>query len=260
MRAQFNKLLVNITCDWLLPRAWLAPAGLDWRPGQVTVFRLPLTGSPLAPLASAVLTEPELARAGRYRQATDQQRFLIARTALRLLLGRLTQQPAAAVQLAASATHKPYVVGWPALHFSLAHTREWVLLALAGSAVGIDVEEINPSFEFAEVLQVSFNPHDSAAIISAPDPARLFYQAWTRKEALVKATGQGIDDNFPQLPSLPGRYQLAGPLGSAWRVSGFEVAGQHVGALAYQPTHEPAPPAFCDFPTELLIKSSGIKP
>ena len=73
----------------------------------------------------------------------------------------------------------------------------------------------------------------------APDEARAFYTLWTRKEALVKATGKGVDDDFTRVPAADGQH-LVDPaaLGSAgyWQVHSFVVAEHYLGAVAHAET------------------------
>ena len=84
------------------------------RASELRVYRLAhATGQALAALAPRVLSAPKLARGQRYMQATDRQRFLVGRAALRVLLGQLTGQAPGAVGFALSATHKPHLAHPP---------------------------------------------------------------------------------------------------------------------------------------------------
>lgn len=247
-----------ITSTQLPPPAWQPPASLA-RPGagQLALLRVPVPGGPaaaaLAELAERVLPPAELARAGRYLHPADGLRFRVARVALRVVLGRCLGVAPAAIELGSGANKKPFLLNDPGLHFSLAHTRDWVLLGLAGQALGVDVERVDPNFAYADVLEVSFGPAERAALARAPDARREFYRLWTRKEALVKATGQGIDDTLPTLPVLDGQHPLPGPAGPGWRIGSFAVAPDHPAAVAY-----PAGPAdwqllFYELPAAFLL-------
>ncbi|MGI4835687.1 MAG: 4'-phosphopantetheinyl transferase family protein [Janthinobacterium lividum] len=237
----------TITCTHLPALWWGEPATGPLGSGEVRVYRLEhAAGAAVAALAARVLPPPELARAGRYLQAADRQRFLVVRAALRVLLGHLAGQPPAAVAFALSSTHKPQLKDNAQLHFSVSHTRRWALLAVATQPVGVDVEEISVTFDFEAVLDFSCSAAERQAIAHSPHPRQQFYQLWARKEAFVKATGQGIDEHFAAVPALDGRHQLAGPGGALvnpgghdWLVSSLVVAEGFAAALA-----GPAPPAL----------------
>lgn len=225
----------HVTCGHLATLGWGEPALGPLHPGERRVYRLAhATGQALAALAPRVLAAPERARAQRYLHATDQQRFVVVRVALRMLLGQLTGQLPSAVEFALSSNHKPQLKHHAGLHFSVSHTRHWALLAVATQPVGVDVEEISPDFEYASLLEHTFSVAERQAIVQSPDPRRQFYQCWTRKEAFVKATGQGIDEQFAAVPALDGRHPLAAAYAAHpdWLVSSFSVAEHYVAALA----------------------------
>lgn len=224
---------VPITAATLPPVAWHPAADLRRpAPGQALVLRVQVAAcEPLAALGPHLLPPDELVRAGRYLHAADRLRFVVARVALRGVLGSWLGLAPAAVRLGVGAHKKPFLASDPSLHFSLAHTREWVLLAVATSPLGVDVEYVDPNFPFADILPTSFSAPEQAAIGQSPNPREQFYQLWTRKEALVKATGQGIDETLPTLPVLEGAHP--GPTGSAWRLASFWVAPDHPATLAY---------------------------
>ncbi|WP_234737003.1 4'-phosphopantetheinyl transferase family protein [Tellurirhabdus bombi] len=229
---------------------------INWEPfrpytdsDELVLFRVQL--SRFVPLISALqplLRDEEIARAQRYHQDADRQRFVISRGVLRVLLGMHTGQPHKEIQLVVGANQKPMLRDFPAVHYSVSHSGDWILMALAKHSVGVDIEKINPSFVFQEVVTHSFGLEEQQAIEASADPAGAFYQLWTRKEALVKATGKGIDDDFAQIPSLEGEHSLAGDLlgsTSDLCVSTCLVATDYAAALAYPTAIQSSRFRFC---------------
>ncbi|MFD1871785.1 4'-phosphopantetheinyl transferase family protein [Hymenobacter bucti] len=212
---------------------WSAHPDFRW-PAAVAVFRLPVAASQsFAPQAAALLQADELRRAHRYHRPADYHRFLLGRAAQRLVLGAYLGLPPAGLHFELGADKKPRLREAP-LHYNVSHAGDWVLLAMAGAEVGVDVERLDSQFAFEELLDYSFSPPEKAFIERSPVPHHAFYQLWTRKEAFVKATGRGIDAEFSQVPALVGEHRLAdfGPV-PGWAVSSFEVAAGYAAAVAH---------------------------
>lgn len=243
-----------VACSSLGAVAWAAPAGLARPPaGHLLVGRAHVPSCQLvAAQAVHLLPAAEQVRAGRYFQAADRWRFVVSRLALRGLLGRCLGCAPSAVQLGAGPTHKPYLLNDPTLHFNLAHTREWVLLALAPAGLGIDVEAVDPHFAYHEVLEVTCGAAEQAALAASSQPRELFYQLWTRKEAFVKATGQGLDHQLPALPVLDGWHRVAGPPEAIWQLCSFVPALGYQAALAYPGLATDWQLAFYDLSADFL--------
>lgn len=85
---------------------------------------------------------------------------------------------------------KPSIPGLPDVHFNLSHCRKAVLCAVADVPVGVDVECIR-TFR-SSLLEYTMNEQERRQILSAPEPDRAFTALWTRKEAVLKLTGEGI--------------------------------------------------------------------
>lgn len=227
-----------VTCNTLGAPAWGPP--VSFRLGQeLALFRVQVSAhAHLLPVLRPLLTAEEALRADRYHRPADRTRFALARAVLRVMLSKYSGMPPAAIRLGSGPNKKPWLLGASHVQFNLSHAQDWLLLAVAGFAVGVDVEEINPQFDFQAVLAYSFSPAEQAFIEAGTASRALFFQSWTRKEALAKATGQGIDADFQQLPALDGRHYLAGPgLGAsqpgAWVVSSFALAPGYAAAVAY---------------------------
>lgn len=228
-----------LTCHTLPPVYWVLPppAPVLGQGGEVAVYRVCITEN-LAhvPHLLPLLTEAEQLRARRYHAAADYYRFVVGRAALRLLLGAYVGQPPAELRFALGPTSKPLLATAPHLHYNVAHSGSWVLIAIAPVEIGIDVEKIDPDFPFQGILATSFSSLEQVFIEQHPAPATAFYQLWTRKEAFVKATAQGIEADFSQVPTLDGQHQWAAthpsPV-SDCMVSSFASAAGYANAVAY---------------------------
>lgn len=218
---------------WL--NGWLFEApGLN----KADVWRINIrTNSPMLDDFRLILRTDEVARANRYVQEKDSNRFIISRGALRHILGRYLSRPAASIELGEGINKKPMVLN-PAdsgLHYNVSHSGDWILIAVAGSEIGIDIEFVNPVFDFDEVMPDIFMP-DEVQFVKQADVAARFFKLWTRKEALAKATGKGLDENFSSIPGLDGEHEINNDAVTEadWQVTSFVLDAHHVGSLAYE--------------------------
>jgi 4'-phosphopantetheinyl transferase len=145
----------------------------------------------------AFLSDDERARADRFRFERDRMRFALTRGALRLLLGRHLGLAPGRVEFAYGAGGKPEVSSGPSrgLAFNVSHSAGRALIALAHHrALGIDLERERPLPEMDAIAESHFSPAERVALRSLPPSERraAFFRCWTRKEAFVKATGDGL--------------------------------------------------------------------
>ena len=227
----------SVTCIDLQPVTWQV-----WPTDSVTdelaVFRMALSeGAKFMPYLRKLLSPDEIGRAARYRRPDDQLRFSGTRGLLRVLLGHYTHQPPDRLEFVVGVSGKPTLkenVGW---HFNVSHSGNWLLIAIAKTPVGVDLEQVNPDFPFRDVLPVSLSPDEQWHIDGCPDARLCFYQLWTRKEALVKATANGLGDAPDRIPSLPGTHPIETLLPGReghWTVGSFTVAGGYPAAVAHE--------------------------
>jgi 4'-phosphopantetheinyl transferase len=142
-----------------------------------------------------LLDAQELDRYHRFHFARDRARFAIAHVNVRRILGAYLDQEPERIRFRTNSFGKPELVTeGPHLHFNLSHSRSMALLALSTqSELGIDVEDIRPIEP--EVAESHFSPTELAALSSLEGDAWLsgFYHCWTRKEAILKAEGVGLN-------------------------------------------------------------------
>jgi 4'-phosphopantetheinyl transferase len=144
-----------------------------------------------------VLADDERERAARFHFERDRRRFIAARTALREVLGRYLQRDPAALAFAYAERGKPSLTGDGdgALEFNLSHAQERALLAVRRAGpLGVDVEYVPRTLEWEGIAARCFCPGEIRSIGDRPAPARpgRFFELWTRKEAVIKATGEGL--------------------------------------------------------------------
>ncbi len=168
---------------------------------EVQVWRAALDLAPhrLAQL-NRMLTPDERERAARFRFARDRLRFVAARGVLRELLARCLGCEASALRFSYGPRGKPALAGSPGngLRFNVSHSAGTALFALAlGREVGVDLEALQQNTAHADIAGRFFSQHERDALDALPGAARplAFLRCWTRKEAFIKATGDGL--SFP---------------------------------------------------------------
>jgi 4'-phosphopantetheinyl transferase len=145
---------------------------------------------------ASVLDPAERARAGAFVDGGQGRRFAVFRGALRTILGTYLGLPAAALPLDAAPGGKPRLrpgTG-PAPAFNLTHAEDFGLLAVAGRPVGVDLETAAAARFGARLAPRILSPIERAHYDALPPAAQAgaLLRFWTRKEAYLKATGEGL--------------------------------------------------------------------
>ena len=230
-----------ITCDNIDPPIWNRPSAMAFGFSEnVNVWRLQVsTCYSLVGRFQSVLDPLEQARAAAYQQESARSQFVIAHGILRFLLAKYLEKAPSDIQFAAGENGKPFIksIAGIEIHYNVAHSGDWILIAISGNPVGIDVEYKDPEFDYSEVVPACFNFDDINLVQNSADPRSGFYLYWTRKEALIKASARGIDNELPSIPCLDGEHDIdSGILGiaSGWDVTSFPVDERHVGSVARQ--------------------------
>uniref|UniRef100_UPI002810DE2C 4'-phosphopantetheinyl transferase family protein n=1 Tax=Streptomyces sp. TaxID=1931 RepID=UPI002810DE2C len=151
------------------------------------------------PGAYDLLDAGERARWNAFVREEDRARYLAAHGALRRLLGRfLDVRPQEVVLVRepcplCGAPHGRPAVRGAAVHFSLSHSGDLVLLGLAARPLGVDVEA-RPAVSVADTVAGSLHPAEGGELAALPPEERpaAFARCWARKEAYLKGTGAGL--------------------------------------------------------------------
>jgi len=153
-----------------------------------------------APSMHRLLDEPERDRLDRLRRPADRDRFLVGCALLKHVVANQLGGSPVAVRLSRRCPDcdrphgKPTVPGSP-IELSLAHSGDRVVVAAAlGAPVGVDVEQELPTLDPDTLTDTVLTAREAAALAAMPAAERPggFLAYWTRKEAVLKATGDGL--------------------------------------------------------------------
>lgn len=156
----------------------------------------------------AVLNTTEIERSKRFYHDNDRNRFIVSRALLKFILASEASVEVDKIQLDKKKNKKPYLVSYPHINFNVSHSNNYAVIALSSKEVGVDVEFISKNFDFSEIMPTVFNKLELNSVLGASDKNKAFYRYWTRKEAVVKATGKGVDDSLINIPVSDGFHVL----------------------------------------------------
>jgi 4'-phosphopantetheinyl transferase len=166
--------------------------------GAVHVWHDALDSSTTTWSTPVPLSPSDWARAERYKVPARRHAFERGRLFVRHLLGHYLQRPEITIELGVHENGKPFVHHLPgeALHeISLSHSGGVLMVAVSRAGeVGVDAEQIDPQVKHESIARRFFAAEENAALAACSPAEReqAFFRCWTRKEALVKALGDGL--------------------------------------------------------------------
>ena len=192
------------------------------------------------PEMRGLLDDYERTRADRFKFDRHRRRFIVGRAALRRLLGMYLGVEPDRLVFQYSGHGKPSLADCP-LSFNVSNSHELALLAFTrGRRVGIDVEHLRPMPDALKLAARFFAAAETDALRAAPDELvqSVFFRTWTRKEAILKASGEGLSrplNSFDVSPPL-GPLEVTVPDGQGiatnWRLIDLAPGEGYTGAIA----------------------------
>ncbi|SFU05509.1 4'-phosphopantetheinyl transferase [Pseudovibrio denitrificans] len=151
-----------------------------------------------------MLTEEEKERSARYRFIRDRRAYELGRFIVRTTLkATIPLEP-----FAIRDRGKPYINGYPA--FNISHSGGLVAVAFARrEPLGVDIELIRSDNQSTDLIAAVCHPAERRALARCFEQERneMFYRCWTRKEAVLKATGEGLRDDLRSLDVKLSQHQ-----------------------------------------------------
>jgi len=217
------------------------PGLLELEEAEIHVWRAYLDRTEIVlPQFEATLSTDEKARADRFVFSRDRNQFVGTRGILRDLLGRYLGRSPEELQFDYSVLGKPCLRGEifkQSVLFNVSHSHGLALLAFTvGRNLGVDVEFVRSGFASEEIADRYFSAQEVAELRALPPTLRTeaFFLCWTRKEAYIKARGEGLQIPLHSFhvsltPGKPERLQS--PDSSRWNLRSLSPDPRYVGAL-----------------------------
>jgi len=194
------------------------------------------------------LSAEECDRAARFHYIRDRKNFLIRRSVLRHLLASYQGVNAKIVRLSAAPNGKPFMEGQdgPAgIRFSCSHSDSWGLIAIGrGCELGVDLERRRPLADLLDLANACFSDQEIGEFRGIPEALKphCFFDAWTRKEAFLKAIGLGLsfalkDFSVSLAPDQPAKLlNVKNDLTAVdrWKMLSLEVNPDYSAALVVE--------------------------
>ncbi|MFL6197450.1 MAG: 4'-phosphopantetheinyl transferase family protein [Thermoanaerobaculia bacterium] len=227
-----------------------SPAGLTLGPGEVHVWSIRLDPGPdRVEALGRLLSRDEWERANRFRFEKHRRQYVVGRGALRTLLaGYLGGVRPADVRFSYGPRGKPFLDP-PSqageLQFNLSNSDELALVGFVlGPEIGVDIEYLKPMPDCEQISERFFSESERKVLRRIPFPTKeeAFFNCWTRKEAYLKAVGEGLAaplDSFdvtlapgepPRMLTLKGDAERA----ARWFFHHLRPAPDYVGAVAIE--------------------------
>lgn len=192
------------------------------------------------------LSEDEIQRALRFKFEKDRLYFINARGMLRNILARYLAISPPQLGFEYDPHGKPRLmgqVGGNKIFFNLSHSGDKVVFAFVlNHSIGIDIELIRENISAQEIAARFFSEAENLALQALPDAQKIlgFFHGWTRKEAFIKAMGDGLSyplSDFdvtlvPHEPAVLLRVKKDMAPISGWNLITLQPPQPYVGALA----------------------------
>ncbi len=185
------------------------------------------------------LSRDEIERARRFQRDAARLRFVVTRGSLRLILARCLSATPGQIVFSYGKNGKPTLGGRHAdagLAFNVSHSGDYALIGLTmRRAIGVDIEQLRPMPDYANMAAGYFSATERLALDAFPEMDRLraFFRCWTRKEAFMKATGDGMKialDAFSVSLGPDDETRLSA--GGDWTVRGLSLDRECEAAVA----------------------------
>jgi 4'-phosphopantetheinyl transferase len=191
------------------------------------------------------LSQDERDRANRFRFDRHRRQYVVGRGALRTLLAAYAGTRPELVRFTYGPRGKPFLEGGGDLQFNLSNSDERALVGFVrGREIGVDIEYLKPMPDCEQISERFFSESERLVLRGVPKESKeeAFFNCWTRKEAYLKAVGEGLAaplDSFdvtlapgepPRMLTLRGDADAA----ARWWLEHFRLSPEYIGALALE--------------------------
>ena len=219
----------------------------ELHPDEIHVWRQPFSVNAEEITAlRGLLSSEERNREERYRFEASRRTFVVCRGMLRIFLGGYLGEQPARLEFTYSEYGRPELLAArdrAGVDFNVSHAENLALLAFSRNRrIGIDIEEVRRDFNTGEIAERFFSAGERTRLRGLAPAERYegFFRCWTRKEAFIKALGEGLSHPLDSFDVSIGREDLPRLLATRpnaeearrWRLWDIHVPSGYVAALA----------------------------
>ncbi len=156
---------------------------------------------------------------------------------LRQILARYTLQNTDELVIECGEFGKPYLRDFPEWQFNVSHSNEKLLIAVSHkNPVGIDIEQLKFRKSLSSLIKKCFALSEQNYWFDLPENEKIpvFYNFWTRKEAVVKGIGRGIALGLHHCEinvNQPNQF-LNLPVNEKWQTQQIDISPDYCAAIA----------------------------
>jgi len=178
-------------------------------------------------LYMSLLPEREQNKVKAFRRWEDATASLIGKALLIKGLSALGYQQFQLHDLQYSSYNRPFLAG--GLDFNISHSGNYVVCAISGHCrVGIDIEKIQT--QDLDPFNYTLNMAELNNVLASATPYELFYNIWTKKEAITKADGRGLGLNLDRIDTTAGNVFLDGMV---WYTQRVDISANYAVNVAF---------------------------
>lgn len=195
---------------------------------------------------ASLLTLEEAAQAASFRYQHLRDSYVVAHGTTRQMLSAILGLDAQEIEISHGKNGKPELPPSSGLHFNLAHSGEFMALAVTRMAsVGVDIEQVRSMSDTRSLAEAFFAREECDQLPCAePGLSAGFFRCWTLKEAFLKSTGEGLSRSLDSFAvrfndiARTGLLRICNPSDdpAKWTLQSFEVRPGYIGALAIRAT------------------------
>jgi 4'-phosphopantetheinyl transferase len=182
------------------------------------------------------LDEVEMERARRFHSEIDTRRFIASHGALRRILAAYLGTDPNRIRYKQGIHGKPMLddgIFNSSLRFNISHSGDLGVIVVAnGIEVGIDIEQICEEFPIGEIANRFFSSEEQQYLRNSHNPLKSFFMLWTRKEAYIKGTGEGLNVRLDGIDVTSNESHRLVSSSSAWSIVDITLPDGYAGALA----------------------------
>lgn len=213
-----------------------------WLPGEyengIIVWSIDISAQlPALPQLQQYLSPEENTRASRFHQHKDRQQFIITRAILRILLANTLGLQPREVTINTAENKKPVLANHRQVHFNVSHSDNQAVIAIAKQRIGIDVEFLQPDFDYHSVVEYAFSDAEADHLIKSDHPQKEFFRLWTRKEAFLKGLGAGLIDDLKKISCMDAMNKIPASITGVttdWQVKTLNLNPAYIVSVAFE--------------------------